>query len=285
MSNWEEIQREWETTKITLAALAEKHDVKLGTLKSRKSRDKWSKDAIKKDATKQPKKDASVKKVATIKEVFVESDDLTDKQRLFCIYYIKYFNATKAYQKAYECDYVSAMSNGNRMIRNDKVSAEIDRMRNEALSEKKISADDILQKYIDIAFADITNFVEFGSEERNELDEDGNVLLDENGKPITYLYSYVNFNESDDVDGTIITEVKKGKDGVSVKLADKMKALEMLAKFTDLLSDGDKKRLQEEKLKADTAKSKAEVHKITNENKQVAPPTITIVDAWSDDDE
>lgn len=59
MPNWDEIRKEWETTKITLAALAEKHEVKLGTLKSRKSREKWSRDATKKDATK-------TEKVATI---------------------------------------------------------------------------------------------------------------------------------------------------------------------------------------------------------------------------
>lgn len=59
MANWDEIKLEWETTKITLADLAEKHDIKLGTLKSRKSREKWSRDATEKDATK-------TKKVATI---------------------------------------------------------------------------------------------------------------------------------------------------------------------------------------------------------------------------
>ncbi|WGT40131.1 hypothetical protein QH639_04940 [Lysinibacillus sp. 1 U-2021] len=59
MANWDEIKHEWETTKITLADLAEKHEIKLGTLKSRKSRDKWSRDATEKDATK-------TKKVATI---------------------------------------------------------------------------------------------------------------------------------------------------------------------------------------------------------------------------
>ncbi|MCM3739223.1 phage terminase small subunit [Oceanobacillus luteolus] len=62
MPNWEEIQKEWETSKTTLKALAEKHDVKLGTLKSRKSREKWSRDATKKDATQtermQPKRGA-----------------------------------------------------------------------------------------------------------------------------------------------------------------------------------------------------------------------------------
>ncbi len=55
MANWDEIQKEWETTKITLADLAEKHGIKLGTLKSRKSREKWSRDATKKDTTKRVK--------------------------------------------------------------------------------------------------------------------------------------------------------------------------------------------------------------------------------------
>ncbi|WP_054704720.1 phage terminase small subunit [Bacillus sp. JCM 19041] len=50
--NWEEIKAEYETTTITLKALAEKHGAKLGTLKSRKSREGWERDATsKKDAT------------------------------------------------------------------------------------------------------------------------------------------------------------------------------------------------------------------------------------------
>lgn len=35
------------------------------------------------------------------KVAIVESDDLTDKQRLFCIYYIKSFNQTMAAIKCY----------------------------------------------------------------------------------------------------------------------------------------------------------------------------------------
>lgn len=52
MPNWDLIKKEWETSNITLKDLAEKHGVKLGTLKSRKSREKWSRGATKKDATK-----------------------------------------------------------------------------------------------------------------------------------------------------------------------------------------------------------------------------------------
>lgn len=50
--NWEKIREEYESTDITLKALADKHEIKLGTLKSRKSREKWERDATeKKDAT------------------------------------------------------------------------------------------------------------------------------------------------------------------------------------------------------------------------------------------
>lgn len=282
MPNWELIQKEWEATNITLAALAEKHDVKLGTLKSRKSRDKndgneWVKGSPKKDATK-TKKVATIKKDATPKEIFVESDDLTDKQRLFCIYYIKSFNQTMAAIKA---GYAKnrAHVTGSELVRNSKVAAEIRRLKGEMQQGVFIDAKDVLNKYIQIAFADITDFVDFGSVEESERNpENGEVLLDDNFNPITYKRGFVDFKESEEVDGTIITEVKLGKDGISVKIADKMKALEMLSKYFDLLSDNDKKRLQEEKLKA-------EVEQIAKDNKQIAPPTINIVDAWSDDDE
>lgn len=272
MSNWKEIKNEWETTRITFKTLAEKHDVKEGTLKSRRSREQWTRN-----------KDATIKKVATPKEVFVESDDLTDKQRLFCIYYIKSFNQTMAAIKAgYSRD--RAHVTGSELVRNSKVAAEIRRLKGEMQQGVFIDAMDILNKYIQIAFADISDYVYFGSVEREQLHpETGKVMLDSNFKPITYKESYVDFKNADEVDGTIITEVKEGKDGVSVKLADKMRALEMLSKYFDLLSDNDKKRLQEEKLKVDTAKAEAEVKKIEEENKQVAPPTINIVDAWSDE--
>lgn len=62
--NWDEIREEWESTGITLIDLAEKHGVKEGTLKSRKSREKWEKVATKKDASKN-KKMQSKKKVAS----------------------------------------------------------------------------------------------------------------------------------------------------------------------------------------------------------------------------
>lgn len=254
MPNWDSLRQEYENSNITMKALAEKYGVKDSTLRSRKNREKWQRDATPKNATqrknvatKMPQKKTTSRNKKTPKEPVIENDDLTDKQRLFCIYYIKYFNATKAYQKAYECKYTTAMVEGHRHLKNPKIVAEIDRLKTEQANELKIDVRDVLQKYIDIAFADITDFVEFGRETVTDA---------ETG--LEYEVNKVKFKDSSEVDGTIITEVKQGRDGVSVKLADKMKALDFLAKYTDLLDENEKKRLQEEKLKAEIAKVKGE---------------------------
>jgi phage terminase small subunit len=241
MPNWDEIRKEFESSKITLAALAEIHGVKLGTLKSRKSREGWSRGSPKKDATK-------IKKVATIEPV-IENDDLNDKQKDFCLYYIKYFNATKAYQKAYGCSYLSAKAHGHKLLQNVAVKKEVERLKAEQQQTLFLEGKDVLQKYIDIAFADITDYVEFGQKEMSELDHNGEPLVDENGDAVTYVYSFVNLKNHEEVDGSLITEVKKGKDGVSIKLADKMKALEKLSLYFDLFPDKFKRQVEEEKLK------------------------------------
>lgn len=68
MTNWDKVRKDWETSVITLAALAQKYDLKLGTLKSRKSRERWTRETdatTNEDATGKDAKDATRgKKVA-----------------------------------------------------------------------------------------------------------------------------------------------------------------------------------------------------------------------------
>ena len=139
-------------------------------------------------------------------------------------------------------------------------------MKEEQTTELKLDMKAVLQKYIDIAFADITDYLKFGREEEIVYNERGEPELDANSNVKTTSYNYVHLNDSSEIDGTILTEVKQGRDGITVKLADKMKAMEMLSKFMDLLSDNDKKRLQEEKLKADIAKTRSETKGTGNAN-------------------
>lgn len=267
--NWEDIRKEYETTNITLKALAEKYGVKLGTLKSRKSREGWSRDATaKKGASKKKKvakeKDASPKETKEdnpFVETLVESDGLNDKQKLFCIYYLKSFNQTQAAIKAgYSPD--RAHVTGSELVRNRKVAAEIRRLKGEMAQGIFIDAMDVLNKYIKIAFADITDFVTFNrrDEETNEME----IQLNEDGTvndvvPKVQSSNEMYFKDADQIDGTVVSEVKKSKDGLSIKLHDKMRALEKLEKYFDLLPDYHKRKLEEEK--SELSKQKHELDK------------------------
>jgi phage terminase small subunit len=234
--------------KITNRAIAEQLGVPEKTIGAWKSKDKWIdmfNGVLQTKIRSTPKK----KKLDPV----IESDELNEKQKLFCIYYLKSFNATKAYLKAYGCAYTTAAVEGHRHLKNPKMKSEIDRLKAERQQELHISGEDIIQKYIDIAFADITDFATFGKKEVEAMGAFG-PLKDEEDNPIMVEINYVDFKDSLEVDGTIITEVKKGKDGVSVKLADKMKALDMLTKYFDFLPEHQKRRLEEEKVKVEIEK-------------------------------
>lgn len=239
---------------MKLVEIADKLDVPDGTVRRWKSTYKWDE---KTKNERSDKKKANVRKenkqekkavADEVKEV-MQNTKLTDKQQLFCIYYIRCFNATKAYQKAYGCNYESAIQNGSRLLRNDKVKEEIQHLKQERLNREFLSESDIFQKYMDIAFADITDFVEFGSEEIE-------VSL-KTGEQKTLTVSHVDLKDSNGVDGTIISEISKGKDGVKIKLADRMKAMQWISDHMDLASETQKARI--EQLKAQTEKIRLEM--------------------------
>jgi phage terminase small subunit len=46
------------------------------------------------------------------------------------------------------------------------------------------------------------------------------------------------------VDGTLISEISKGKDGIKIKLLDQMKAMQWLTDHMDLLTTEQKARVQ-----------------------------------------
>ena len=131
--------------------------------RSEKENDKSERSVSKK--SKENEKKLKEKAIAEeVKEV-LENNELTDKQRLFCIYYNKCFNATKAYQKAYQVDYDTANAHGYKLLSNVVIKDELQKLKQAKLNRVMLSEDDIFQKYIDIGFADITDFLEFGNEE------------------------------------------------------------------------------------------------------------------------
>lgn len=178
------------------------------------------------------------------------NEELNDKQRLFCLHYIKCFNATKAYQRVYGCSYNTAMVEGSGHLRNPKIKAEINRLKRYRMSEALVTEQDIFKKMVDVAFSDITDYIEFGQEEVGALDSEGDPVV-RDGEEVTYIKNYVRFKDSNQVDGSLISELSIGKDGAKVKLLDKMKALEWLGKHCGVMSSMDKARLELERLKVE----------------------------------
>ena len=239
---------------IDLIEIAKQLDTSPGTVRGWKSKDKWEQ---KINGTFQKEAERSKKQKAIAKEVektVENAEGLTDKQRLFCCHYIRCFNATKAYQKAYGVSYDVAAAAGSRLLKKEKIQETIRKLKQNRMNREMLSEEDIFQKYMDIAFADITDFVSFGRETVPVMGAFGPVQVknEETGdkETLTKEINTVRFKDSGIVDGTLITEVKQGKDGASIKLMDKMKALNWLSDHMDLAT---------EKQKAEIAVLKAKV--------------------------
>lgn len=231
-----------------------------GTIRSWKGRYHWNGSVATKNATKKRNVAAKEEKkretvAADVRQV-MENTELTEKQRLFCLYYIRCFNATRAYQKAYACSYEAAGTAGQRMLQNVAIKDEIQRLKQGRLNRELISEEDIVQKYIDIAFADITDYVEFGQEEVPIIC-DGSVAMQKdpetgNEIPATQKISTVRFRrDAASMDGSLISEVRISQGNASVKLKDSMKALQWLADHMDLATEEQRARIDQLRAQTD----------------------------------
>ena len=131
------------------------------TVSGWKVKDKWNSKLngvlqINERSTPKEKKSKRTRKEPIAKEVeeVIENDDLTNKQRLFCLYYIKTYNATRSYQKAYKSSYEVALCNGPRMLGNARVKSEIDELKKMRMNDDFMDASDVVRKHQEIAFAD-----------------------------------------------------------------------------------------------------------------------------------
>lgn len=258
-----------------------KYNISINTLKSWIKRYKWSEEKRNKGAPINKrgapfnidKKNAEKQTVNDEVESVLENDKLTEKQKLFCIYYIRCFNATKAYQKAYKCSYNTANVEGYKTLVKPSIKAEISELKKNKFNRAMLSEDDIFQKYIDIAFADITDYLGFGNKE----------VKGENGP---YFVSYITLEDSDNIDGTLINEISQGKDGIKLKLQDKMKALQWLAERMDLLPTHTQAKLDLEIMKLEV-----EMNKLDNTQEEVEEDGFiealddTTKEVWDDEED
>lgn len=172
------------------------------------------------------------KKKETVREEVkhvLETPELTEKQQIFCLYFIRSFNATKAYMKAYGCDYWSAASSASDLLKNPKIVQTISELKQAKMTRELLKEEDIFQKYMDIAFNDITDYLDITS------DETGQIVM---------------IKDPSMMDGTLINEIAPTQYGYKIKLPDRQKALDWLADHMDLATEEQKARIQALKQKS-----------------------------------
>ncbi|MCM1295601.1 MAG: terminase small subunit [Muribaculaceae bacterium] len=208
-----------------LKDIAAELDVPEGTIRSWKNRYKWDNGERESVATKHKNVATQKRNVANercngtaimedaIKETF-DNNELTPQQQVFCAHYIKTYNATQSYIKAFGCSYNVANAEGYKLLVNPCIAKELDRLKEIKRRQIEFEETDLVEYHMRIAFADIGDYLTFGSKDV------GNGIKE----------NVVTLNASDTVDTQLIQEVKQGKSGVTIKLADKHKSLEWLDK-------------------------------------------------------
>ena len=155
---------------------------------------------------------------------------MTEKQKIFADEYLIDLNATRAYKVAYpnvKKDETAAQA-GSRMLRNVKVEAYIKKRMQDRQKRTEITQDMVLQELAAIAFANATDFAKIIN---------GRVIL-------------TNTADLSKEQAKAIAGIKRGKNGIELKLNDKEKALELLGRHLGMFKD----RLEVSGMEAEKAK-------------------------------
>ncbi len=258
--------------------IAEKYRVSVNTVKSWKQRYGWNRKGMhtkteKSMHTKQ-KKVCTQNQAGEIKEKHetdgsretLQNSDLTTEQQMFCLYYSRTFNATQSYINVYHSKYESAAVQANKLLKNNKIREEIERLKEIKRQQIVCDVEDIIELNMRIAFADMRNYVKFNS-------------------------NVIELHNSEAVDTQLVQEVKEGKNGITIKLADKNKAMEFLERYF-VMNPMDKHKMEYDRRKAELELLKLEneikepENRETEENDNFKNALNNVVeDTWNENDD
>ena len=150
-------------------------------------------------------------------------EGLTEKQRKFCEYFAEGHNRKMAMIKAGYSNNKYPPTLAYRLLQNPDAKRYVQWLKAKALNKCMINAVDVLDAWIRIAFSDITDFVDI------------------------YPNS-IRLKPAAEVDGQLVKSIKSGRDGISIELHDKMKALDSLSRYIEDMPHDWREKLERRKL-------------------------------------
>lgn len=150
---------------------------------------------------------------------------LTKNQKIFCDEYLIDLNATRAYKAAYKnvTKDETAAASSSRLLRNVKVKAYVDKRMKAREKRTEVTQDKVLKELAKIGFANTADYVKI-------------VISEHEGE----LIHSVELEETDRLDKdkqAAIAGIKEGRNGIEVKLNDKVKALELMGRHLGMFTD------------------------------------------------
>ncbi len=155
-------------------------------------------------------------------------NEVNEQERIFCVNYLKSFNVENAARHA-GFSTAESMHEGYKMLSKENVRNYLDYLKKHRHNAILADGAAVLQKYLDIAFADIFDFVKLGSMPISATSIENTptgIFIKSSDELQLFL--------PDVVSGSLIAEIRQGKDGITIKLADRMKALEWLTEYFEL---------------------------------------------------
>ncbi len=245
--NWEQIREEYETTTITLKALADKHGAKLGTLKSRKSREGWERDATEgKGAT----------KVATNK-----IRDATPKN----------FKQEKGKRSGNPSPSNQFTKRNSAARKHGLRSKYFTASQREIMEDfEEFSIPDQLWVQIEIKFSAIIQLqkVMWVENSTDTLNEESMVSDGEGGSSTAFkvMYAYERYESYIKAQSRAMAEYRN-----------------LVKHFTEITHVEDERRLKLEQMQLNVEKTRVEVDRLTKGG--AGPTVINVVDKWANEDE
>lgn len=253
MNNYELAEKDYQAG-MKYKDIATKYNVTLNTVKSWKTRYKWKKNTEEKESAEKvctqnksmrtKQKHAEEKSIPDIKEEIekIDADGLTGKQRLFCDYYIRTFNATQSAIKAgYSKN--TAYAIGYENLKKPQVKAYLEKLRDAYTEDIYLDTKRLLERHRQIAFYDVNDYVNDDGTLKDLSECDGSLIR----KVSSEVTNIEQISEIGEEKKTKTKEVIK----TNFELEDRSKSLVFLTKFYGLDPDTNiaKQRLEIEKEK------------------------------------
>ena len=159
---------------------------------------------------------------------------LTIKQEKFCQGLFAGLSQREAYKQAYNAGNMTDTTIDVRaceLAKKSKIVVRLAFLVNELKGRNMVTVERVVAEYAKIAFADIKDFLSYGTVKTRET-------MDKDGEPVFEYIQMVEARPSNEIDGTMVNEVSIGKDGTfKFKLHDKKGALDMIGKHLGMFTD------------------------------------------------